>query len=314
MSHAERLFGFLCCNKPPGMTSRDLVNIVQRRIRAETQRREIKVGHAGTLDPLAEGVLVVAVGPASRLVPYVQQQPKHYQATFRLGESTESGDLEGALSHDPDLPQPDRQQIDTAAKALTGSIAQIPPAYSAIWVDGQRAYKRIRAGESFEMPPRTVEVHSLQVLRYEFPELDLDIVCGSGTYIRSLGIDLAVAAGSVAVMSHLVRSGVGPFLINHAATIQQLQADDLASMLLPPIMGVEQMHKITVDDIASERLGHGKYIDGEPTATEAAAITQDGQLRASCAGKSTPGIPTGSSRRPEDFVPGLVLRALHLCI
>ncbi len=262
------------------MTSRDVVNVVQRRLRHQFNRRDIKVGHAGTLDPLAEGVLVVAIGPASRLVPYVQQQPKRYQATFRLGQSTISGDLEGELTNYPDLPRPDRSQIDDAAKALVGTIQQTPPAHSAIWVDGQRAYKRVRAGESVQMPSRTVEVHSLDVLRYDFPELELDIVCGSGTYIRSIGMDLAIAAGSVAVMSHLIRLSVGPFLIDDAVTVEQLRNDDFEAMILPPEMGVPQLDSVVIDDTDTERLGHGKPIDGVPSGDEAAAITRDGQLRA----------------------------------
>jgi tRNA pseudouridine55 synthase len=274
------LFGFLCCNKPPGMTSRDVVNIVQRRVRHELNRRDVKVGHAGTLDPLAAGVLVIGVGPASRLVPYVQQQPKHYRATFRFGESTVSGDLEGEITRYPDLPEPNREQINQAAASLLGTIQQTPPAHSAIWVDGKRAYKRIRAGESFEMPSRTVEVHSLDVLRYDFPELDLDIVCGSGTYIRSIGIDLAVAAGSAAVMSHLIRLGVGPFVIADAMTIDQLREEDLESKLLPPTMSIGHLHRLVVNEVDSERLGHGKNIEAEANGAEAAAITADGQLRA----------------------------------
>lgn len=273
-------FGFLCCNKPSGMTSRDVVNVVQRRLRHELNRRDIKVGHAGTLDPLAEGVLVLGVGPASRLVPYVQQQPKHYRATFRFGESTVSGDLEGEITCHPDLPQPSRQRIDSAIEGLIGSIQQTPPAHSAIWVDGQRAYKRIRAGESFEMPSRTVEVHSLEVLKYEFPEIDLDIVCGSGTYIRSLGIDLAVAVGSAAVMSQLTRMGVGPFVIEDAKTIDQLRDDDLEPMIVSATMGIGHLPQILIDANDSERLGHGKNIDADPSGREAAAITADGQLRA----------------------------------
>jgi tRNA pseudouridine55 synthase len=163
---------------------------------------------------------------------------------------------------------------------LLGTIQQTPPAHSAIWVDGKRAYKRIRAGESFEMPSRTVEVHSLEVLRYDFPELDLDIVCGSGTYIRSIGIDLAVAAGSVAVMSHLIRLGVGPFVIADAMTIDQLREEDLESKLLPPTMSIGHLHQIVIDDVDCKRLGHGKNIEAEANGAEAAAITADGQLRA----------------------------------
>ena len=164
------------------------------------------MGHAGTLDPLAEGVLVLGVGPAVRLVPYVLQHPKHYQATFRLGSSSVSGDLEGEISKFPDLPIPTREELEAAAENLTGEIAQIPPAHSAIWVDGERAYRRIRAGEKFEMPSRIVQIDALEITRYEFPEIDLNIVCGSGTYIRTLGIDLAINVGSTAVMSFLSRS------------------------------------------------------------------------------------------------------------
>ncbi len=252
------LYGFLNCNKPPGMTSRDVVNIVQRRL------RKVKVGHAGTLDPLAEGVLVLGVGPAVRLVPYVQQLPKHYRATFRLGESSISGDLEGDVTKHPDLPVPSREQLETAAAGLIGRIEQTPPAHSAIWVDGRRAYQRIRAGEKFEMPKRTVEVYSLQILRYEFPEIDLDIVCGSGTYIRTIGLDLGLAAGSTAVMAHLRRHGVGPFVVTDSVSVDQLRDDDIQSMLIPASRGVQHMLRLAIDDAESERLGHGLSIADEP--------------------------------------------------
>jgi tRNA pseudouridine55 synthase len=277
------LFGFLNCNKPPGMTSRDVVNVVQRRL------RKVKVGHAGTLDPLAEGVLVIGVGPAVRLVPYVQQRPKHYRATFRLGESTVSGDLEGQPTRHPELPIPTAEQIEASAMGLVGTIQQTPPAHSAVWIDGQRAYKRIRAGEDVQMPARTVTVYSIGVLRYEYPEIDLDIICGSGTYIRSIGLDLAVAAGSIAVMSHLCRIGVGAFELADSVTIQQLRQQDLKSMLVPPSVGVNHLPQIIVHPEGSERLGHGLCIEGQPTETsqtawepetEAAVVNQKGDLRA----------------------------------
>ena len=235
-----------------------MVNIVQRRLRQEYDRRDVKVGHAGTLDPLASGVLVVAVGPASRLVPYVQQQPKHYRASFRLGESTVSGDLEGEITKHAELPRPTQDQIEIAASGLVGTITQTPPAHSAIWVDGQRAYKRIRAGENFEMPTRQVKVHSLRVLRYDFPELDLDVVCSSGTYMRSIGIDLAMAAGSIAVMSSLVRTGIGPFQIDESVSEDNLRSGDLASMIKPPTLAVAHLDQITITSEEVERLGHGK--------------------------------------------------------
>lgn len=276
------LFGFLCCNKPANITSRDVVNVVQRRLRHEMQRRDVKVGHAGTLDPLAQGVLVLGVGPASRLVPYVQQQPKRYRAKFRFGQSTVSGDLEGIITRHPDLPAPSRQQIEAAVIKLTGSIQQTPPAHSAIWVDGQRAYKRIRAGERFDMPVRTVEVYSLDILAYEFPEIDLDISCGSGTYIRSIGVDLAAAVGSAAVMTELIRQSIGQFNIEQSMTIEQLGKDPIESMLLPPTMGVDHLPKMIIDDLESLRLGHGLGIrqgsHAPSSLADTAAIDAAGKL------------------------------------
>ena len=280
-------FGFLNCNKPPGMTSRDVVNVVQRRL------RKIKVGHAGTLDPLAEGVLVLGVGPAVRLVPYVQQQPKHYRATFRLGVSTVSGDLEGIVTEHRDLPVPTIDQLESAAAGLVGLIEQTPPAHSAIRVDGKRAYKRIRAGESFEMPKRSVQVDSIDILRYEFPELELDIVCGSGTYIRTIGLDLALEAGSIALMSHLCRMAVGPFELADAVSIDELRQQDLQSMLLPARTGVVHLPWIHASPEECIRLGHGLCLEGcdvEGTGidghdesippTEAAVFNPNGVLRA----------------------------------
>ena len=267
------------------MTSRDVVNVVQRRL-----PRKTKVGHAGTLDPLAEGVLVLGVGPAVRLVPYVQQQPKHYLATFRIGSSSVSGDLEGDISEFPDLPIPTREQLEQAARDLTGQIDQVPPAHSAIWINGKRAHQRIRAGETFDMPSRKVEIHVLNITRYEFPEVDLDVMCGSGTYIRTLGIDLAVNAGSTAVMSFLSRTGVGPFVIENALSVDVLREETLDAHLLSPSLAVQHLPQIEVTADDAQRLGHGlclnevEFIDSErmidQDVSEAAAITPDGQLRA----------------------------------
>ena len=114
------------------------------------------------------------------------------------------------------------------------------------------------------MPKRTVDVYSLEILRYEFPEIDLDIVCGSGTYIRTIGLDLGLAAGSTAVMAHLRRHGVGPFVVSSAVSVDQLRSEDIESMLLPASLGVQHMLRLAIDDAESERLGHGLCIAGEP--------------------------------------------------
>jgi tRNA pseudouridine55 synthase len=275
------VFGFLNCNKPAGMTSRDVVNIVQRRLK----RDKIKVGHCGTLDPLAEGVLLLGVGPAARLTSYIQEQPKRYVGQFRLGASSETGDLEkGFQSHD-ELPIPTEAGLKAACERLTGLIQQIPPAYSAIWVDGERAYKRIRRGEKVDMPSREVMIHKLQLVDYQFPSFTINTLCGSGTYIRTLGIDLARETESMAVMTHLVRTSIGSFDLKNAIDTERLRDEPLEPLLSPPELAVAHLPKLIVDDEAELRLKNGLCIEGEPEGTmtdsgEVAALTQSGKIRA----------------------------------
>ena len=276
------------------MTSRDLVNIIQGRL----QGRRAKVGHCGTLDPLAEGVLVVGVGPAVKLVPMVQDQPKHYRGTFRLGQSSPTGDLELEPTVFPDLPRPTLDQLQHASRSMHGEIEQIPPAYSAVKIDGRRAYDRVRAGQQVEMPTRRVRIDRLEIVRFDFPDLELDIVCGSGTYIRSLGIDLAAAVGTKAVMTSLRRTGVGTFTWDDSVTVDQIRERPLEDFLRPARQGVNHLPTLVVSDLDSTRLGHGLCVCGEPSRGKAfgdsnhdapyhdnsceivAALTPSGALRA----------------------------------
>ncbi|QDT11655.1 tRNA pseudouridine synthase B [Planctomycetes bacterium K23_9] len=273
------VFGFINCNKPAGMTSRDVVNIVQRRLKPD----KIKVGHCGTLDPLAEGVLLLGIGSAVRLTPYVQDQPKRYIGKFRLGASSDTGDLENGFVSHGDLPQPNRQQLHDACTGLTGLIKQIPPAYSAIWVDGQRAYDRVRRGEQVDMPSRTVSIHELSLVDYDFPMMTLDTLCGSGTYIRTLGIDVARAAQSMAVMTHLVRTEIGSFHVDKSVTIDQLRDAPLEPLLMPAALAVTHLPRIDVDDHDTYRLQNGLCLHEElgisvTDDAQVAAFTPSGQL------------------------------------
>ncbi len=263
------------------MTSRDVVNVVQRQLRGT------KVGHAGTLDPLADGVLVLGVGPAVRLVPYVQQTPKRYLASFRLGASSPSGDTEQEVTEAPELPIPTLDQLENAAQQLTGEIDQTPPAYSAIQIDGRRAYDRVRQGELVEMPSRRVRVDAFTITSYAFPEVTAEIRCGSGTYIRSLGIDLAGRCGTVAVMTRLTRLAVGPFWIDESVGMEMLRHAPLEPLLSPALTGVAHLPQVTVDDDDAQRLTFGQFLpvpaSGDelvPAGTEAAAIDSHGRLRA----------------------------------
>ena len=204
------MFGILNLNKPVGCTSRDAVNRVQRLI------RPVKVGHAGTLDPLAQGVLVLCLGPATRLIERVQQMPKHYRGTFRLGCHSPTDDTEGEVVPLSGATPPPRAAITAALGQFVGRIHQRPPAYSALKIGGQRAYHLARKGQAVTLPLRPVTIHALSINRFEYPELVLDIECGSGTYIRSLGRDLAKVVGTAAVMTGLTRTAIGPYAIDDA--------------------------------------------------------------------------------------------------
>jgi tRNA pseudouridine55 synthase len=216
------------------------------------------VGHAGTLDPLATGVLVVCVGQATRLIPYVQQMPKHYRATFLLGHRSETDDVEGEVTAIMGARPPSHQALNDALPQFLGDIEQVPPAHSAVKVGGRRAYKLARAGKTIELSPRTVTIHRLEIRRYEYPELELDVECGSGTYVRSLGRDLAAALGTFAVMSALQRISIGGFHVDDAIALDQLTAEAVRRNLQPAISAVGGLQRVHLDDWQLGELRHGR--------------------------------------------------------
>ena len=188
---APSIFGLLNIHKPRGKTSRWAVDQVKRLV------RPAKVGHAGTLDPLATGVLIVAVGPVTRLMEDVQQAPKQYRAEYLLGQTSDTEDTEGRVTELVDPRRPSRAEIEFAAARFVGEIQQRPPAFSAIKVSGRRAYSLARKGQEVKLEPRAVTIHSLNIPDYVYPRLTLDIQCSSGTYIRSLGRDLEIGRAHV---------------------------------------------------------------------------------------------------------------------
>lgn len=250
--------GLLNLNKPRGMTSRDAVNRVQRLL-----PRKTKVGHAGTLDPLASGVLVTCVGWATRLADYVQRMPKSYSGTFLLGRHSPTEDTDGEVEELTDPPVPTSREIATAAGSFIGRIEQRPPDFSALKVKGRRAYDLARAGKNVELATRPVEVHRLEVVAYDYPELTLDIECGSGTYIRSLGRDLARSLGTEAVMSALTRTAIGEFTLPEAVDPGTLDEASLAEHLLPPLRAVAGLPRIKLSDDELIEIGHGRTITGD---------------------------------------------------
>ena len=274
-------FGVLNVNKPPNCTSRDVVDRVERLTRPS------RAGHAGTLDPLATGVLVICVGQATRLIQYVQRLPKSYTATFLLGYHSETDDSEGQVTPVEGAPQPARATIETALPKFLGAIQQRPPNHSAVKIAGRRAYKLARQGKAIEIAPRTVTVHRLEVRRYDYPELELEIECGSGTYIRSLGRDLAAALGTAAVMTALERTSVGGFHVEDAVAPEGLTLESLAQNLQPALAAVTKLPRITLSEAQLIEVRHGRPISAPQlearsvsSATEWAAVDRIGKLTA----------------------------------
>jgi tRNA pseudouridine55 synthase len=225
--------------KPAGWSSRDALN------RVEGLVRPAKAGHAGTLDPLAEGVLVVCLGPATRLIEYVQQMPKEYRATFLLGRRSASDDVESPVEV-AEARAPLREEIEAALPRFIGTIAQRPPAFSAVKVQGKRAYKLARRGTALELAPREVEIYRLDIERYEYPELVLAMRCSSGTYVRSVGRDLAAYLGTSAVMAALIRTAVGDFRAEGAIDPRGLNAERLRTSMLSPLTAVGGMPRLAL--------------------------------------------------------------------
>ncbi|MFG0288132.1 MAG: tRNA pseudouridine(55) synthase TruB [Rhodopirellula sp. JB044] len=288
-------FGFLPYVKPVGMTSRDLVNRVQRRLRREMNQRKLKVGHTGTLDPLADGLVVVAVAAGARLTPWMLQHSKRYLARFELGISSVSGDLEEPTTPMANATEPSAAEIQDAVDGMHGWIDQIPPAHSAIWVDGKRAHERAREGEDVAMPTRRVWIDEIRIVGYDYPNLVVDVRCGSGTYLRTLGMDIARRCGSVAVMTGLTRTAVGPYEIEDAIAqvppndppppnLAQLQEGlspmdgikSLMSCIRDPMSGLKHLPHLHLDAEQSCRARNGLPVDGMPTQPSEADLASAG--------------------------------------
>lgn len=260
--------GLVLVDKPAGVTSHDVVNAARRAL------GERRIGHAGTLDPFATGLLVLLVGRATRLLPYVSGDPKVYEATVRFGAETETDDLQGAVARI--APAPGDAAVRDAIRQLTGALDQLPPAYSAKRVGGQRAYALARAGEEVTLAPARVRVDSWNVLAWRDAhenvpaELDVRIVCGPGTYIRALARDLGRAVGSAAHLSALRRTRSGAFDVADAITLETLR--DGATELRPARDAVPEFTSQALDAADLRRVFAGIAVDAAAPG-ERAALT-----------------------------------------
>lgn len=248
------MFGVLNLNKPAGITSRDAVNVVQRMV------KPAKVGHAGTLDPMATGVLLVCVGSATRLISILQQAPKTYVAEFRFGETSDTDDSTGTVELSPEAAVVERSDLQAELVAFTGTIDQVPPAFSAVKIKGQRAYAKARRGEDVQLSSKQVDVYSIELLEYQWPVAQLEIRCGSGTYIRSIARDLGKQLGCGGLMSCLERTAIGEFDVQNAVLPDALTPENLPQQITDALQIVSHLPKYRCSDDDLLRLQTGRVL------------------------------------------------------
>lgn len=215
----------LLIDKSSGWTSFDVVGKVRSMLRAETGQK-MKVGHAGTLDPLATGLLIVLIGKATKQQDSFMKQDKVYEVEMKLGETSTTADEEGEKTKVSDKIPP-LQDITGALKSFVGTISQVPPAYSAIKIDGQRAYKLARAGKKIKIEPRQVTIHTIEAVSYSYPVVTFTAHVSSGTYIRSLVTDIGEALGVGAYMTNLRRTSIGAYELKNALTMDEITPEHL---------------------------------------------------------------------------------------
>jgi tRNA pseudouridine55 synthase len=260
--------GVLPVLKPTHWTSHDVVARIRRIIGVK------RVGHTGTLDPLVTGVLPICIGRATRMVEYIQELPKTYEATLTIGYSTDTEDASGTVIHqiNPRDVVIDELQIQQVLPQFLGDIEQIPPMYSAVKVNGQKLYTLARKGVDIERPTRQVTIHQLSVLSIDlqgnpYPQIKLRVTCSKGTYIRTLSVDIGKALGYPAVMSDLVRTESGGYTIEQAVTLEEIaehhDLGTLSQILISPDQAVQHLPSITFDEQQSVRARNGLRIHSD---------------------------------------------------
>lgn len=247
--------GLLIINKDTGMTSHDVVAKVRKFLHQK------RVGHAGTLDPAASGVLPICVGQGTRVAEYLSESGKAYQAEITFGVVTDTYDVEGTVIRTADTTGLTQDQIEVALAHFLGPQMQMPPRYSAIKIQGQPAYKRSRAGETIELDPRPIEIFQLQILAWLPPRLTLAIECSKGTYIRSLAYDLGERLGCGGYLTSLIRTRSGPFSLTDSITLEQLAEaitqGTVEAHLSSPDRALQQYPALILDDATLQRVLHG---------------------------------------------------------
>ncbi|MGZ3610723.1 MAG: tRNA pseudouridine(55) synthase TruB [Ktedonobacteraceae bacterium] len=247
--------GIFNINKPTGITSHDVVAIIRKHLKQK------RVGHAGTLDPLASGVLPICVGQATRVAEYLSESGKAYQAEIQFGTATDTYDAEGTITATTSTTELTLNRIEETIEQFRGPQMQYPPLYSAIKIEGQPAYKRARAGETIVLEPRPIIIYALEILAWNPPRLTLAVECSKGTYIRSLAHDLGTQIGCYAYLEALTRTRSGPFTLEDSITLDRfvdaVETNTIQDYAFPSDKAIEQYPAIMLDADATERVKHG---------------------------------------------------------
>jgi tRNA pseudouridine55 synthase len=265
--------GIVVVDKPAGWTSHDVVAKVRRL--AGTR----KVGHGGTLDPMATGVLILGIGRATRLLGHLALHDKEYDATIRLGRATTTDDAEGepiGADAEAEARTIEDSEIATAMRGLTGAIEQVPSSVSAIKVDGVRAYQKARAGEAVELKPRSVTVAAFDVVERRGTDIDVHVTCSTGTYVRALARDLGTALGVGAHLTALRRTRSGPYPIEQARTIEVLEASFEVTPLAAAVATAFPRVDVTAEE--ATRIGHGQRLNLALAASPSGVFAPDGRV------------------------------------
>ncbi len=274
--------GFLVVDKPGGLTSHDVVDAARRALGTR------RVGHLGTLDPLATGVLPLAVRDATKLVPYVPTDPKIYAGSIELGAATDTFDAEGRVVARHEGPLPSEAAVRAALAGFVGEILQVPPMYSSVKHEGEPLHRIARRGGHVERAPRKVTIHRLEVNGYRPPLVDVLVVCSGGTYVRSLADDLGRELGCGAHLAHLRRTRSGPFLAEQAVVLDALERaaerNEAEALLLSPLLALG-VPSVTLAEAQARRVSHGGDVPAPPgvgppplPGTRLAALDADGEL------------------------------------
>ncbi|QUT07028.1 tRNA pseudouridine(55) synthase TruB [Sphingobium phenoxybenzoativorans] len=291
------MHGWIILDKPHGLGSTQAVGAVKRALR-EAGAGKAKVGHGGTLDPLATGVLPVAIGEATKLAGRMLDSDKIYDFTIAFGTQTDTLDLEGAVIAESDV-RPTLAEVEAILPRFTGAIEQAPPAYSAIKVDGQRAYDLARAGQDVEMKLRAVTIHALTPVRFEpakdetLSSVTLTAHVSKGTYIRSLARDIASALGTVGHVTMLRRVKAGPFTLDQAISLDNLRdaarERAIAQLMLPLTAGLDDIPALSVTPQEAQALRQGRTLVGKPC-TQGLLLATEGETPVALVEASGPEI------------------------